>query len=154
MNSSARYPSLAGVVAALALWWASAMPAAAGDSPHVLTLHVHGLKHERGQVVANLFRQGDDVMNHKNRFRQALAPADGGDTTLSFRGLPHGRYAIVVFHDENGNGELDHNMFRFPAEPLGFSNNFRLGPLSGFPTFEKLGFSFSADAGAVDVVLD
>lgn len=154
MNSGARHRSFAGVVTALALSLASAMPAAAGDSPQVLTLRVQGLKHERGQVVANLFREGDDVMKHRNRFRQVLAPASGGEATLSFRELAWGRYAIVVFHDENGNGELDHNMFRFPAEPLGFSNNFRLGPLSGLPTFDKLGFSFSADTGAVDVVLE
>lgn len=154
MNSGARHRSFAGVVTALALSLASAMPAAAGDSPQVLTLRVHGLKHERGQVVANLFREGDDVMKHRNRFGQALAPVSGGEATLSFRDLAWGRYAIVVFHDENGNGELDHNMFRFPAEPLGFSNNFRLGPLSGLPTFDKLGFSFSADIGVVDVVFD
>ncbi len=34
-----------------------------------------------------------------------------------------GEYAIKVFHDENGNDELDTRMFGIPKERYGFSNN-------------------------------
>ncbi|RLB87863.1 MAG: hypothetical protein DRH26_14725 [Deltaproteobacteria bacterium] len=37
--------------------------------------------------------------------------------------LPQGEYAIKVFHDENGNDELDTRMFGIPKERYGFSNN-------------------------------
>jgi uncharacterized protein (DUF2141 family) len=44
--------------------------------------------------------------------------------------LDPGQYAIILFHDENGNGKLDRNALGVPTEPYGFSNNVRgfLGP--------------------------
>ena len=65
--------------------------------------------------------------------------------SFTSKGLPAGPYAVVVVHDVNANGEIDHTLLRLPAEPLGFSRGFRLGLLSGMPTFEKL--SFEAVAG-------
>lgn len=46
--------------------------------------------------------------------------------------LPAGRYAVALFHDENGNGKLD-TRFGIPTEGVGFSNNPRL--LFGPPGF-------------------
>jgi len=41
-------------------------------------------------------------------------------------GLPNnGSYTIAMFHDVNGNGELDKGVFGQPTEPYGFSNNAR-----------------------------
>ncbi len=37
--------------------------------------------------------------------------------------LPQGEYAVKVFHDENGNDDLDTRMFGIPKERYGFSNN-------------------------------
>ncbi len=54
--------------------------------------------------------------------------------------LASGSYALVVFHDENDNGTIDHNVFRMPKEQLGFSNGFRPGLFAGLPSFEKLEF--------------
>jgi uncharacterized protein (DUF2141 family) len=52
--------------------------------------------------------------------------------------LPCGEYAVKVFHDENGNGELDKGVFGIPAEAYGFSNDARgtVGP----PEYEKAAF--------------
>jgi uncharacterized protein (DUF2141 family) len=58
-----------------------------------------------------------------------------------------------VFHDENGNGTLYHNILHFPAEPLGFSNQFYLGIFSGLPSFEKLQFEFTPGAEAVSILV-
>lgn len=56
--------------------------------------------------------------------------AQQGDLTITFRGLVAGRYAVSLFHDENGNGKLDANLFGLPIEGYGFSNDAggRLGP--------------------------
>ena len=50
------------------------------------------------------------------------------------RDLPPGQYAVNAFHDENGNGELDTNLFGIPTEGYGFANDPRttFGP----PDFE------------------
>ena len=49
--------------------------------------------------------------------------------------LPEGEYAISLFHDENGNKELDTNFIGIPKEAFGFSNN-ALG-LMGPPSFKS-----------------
>ena len=40
-----------------------------------------------------------------------------------FEGLTPGHYAVAVFHDVNGNGELDMIPPGLPTEPYGFSND-------------------------------
>ena len=56
--------------------------------------------------------------------------------------LPAGHYAIAVFHDKNGNQELDQNLVGMPSEPYGFSNNARgsFGP----PSFEAAAIDLPA----------
>lgn len=65
-----------------------------------------------------------------------------------------GSYALIIFHDENGNSEVDHNLFRFPAEPLGYSNGFRFTLLSGMPTFNKLRFEFTPGSGPLEIKVE
>ncbi len=37
--------------------------------------------------------------------------------TFVFKDLQPGAYAVLVTHDENGNGTLDSNMIGMPVEP-------------------------------------
>lgn len=127
--------------------------ALAADSSGTLSIQVHGFTHERGHAIANLFREGDDVLKPDKAYRHAQAEIHDGKATISFPDLAYGKYAVSVFHDENDNGILDHNAFKFPAEPLGFSNNFHLSFLSGFPSFGKLKFQFAADTGVLEITL-
>ena len=57
-----------------------------------------------------------------------------------FEKLPHGEYAISVYHDANSNGELDSNLLRIPKEAYGFSNDARgaFGP----PDYDQARFEF------------
>jgi len=125
--------------------------ASAADASSTLSLRVSGFAHDRGHAIANLFREGDDVLKPDAAYRRVQADIHDGLVTINIPDLAYGSYAVSVFHDENGNGTLDHNIFRFPAEPLGFSNHFSLGLLSGMPSFEKLKFQFSADAVAIEI---
>jgi len=59
---------------------------------------------------------------------------------------------VVVFHDENGNGTIDHSLLG-PSEPIGFSGVFALGVLAGFPSFGKLKFQFKPPAQTLEIVL-
>lgn len=63
----------------------------------------------------------------------ARRPA-GQASEFRFEGLALGRYAVAVFHDVNGNGELDRRPPGLPTEPYGFSNDVdRFAP----PSFER-----------------
>lgn len=130
----------------------SAQTAVADEESGDLTLLVGGFSNDRGQVIANLFREGDEVMKIDKAYLQARGAVSGNRAQLVFRNLKYGKYAVSVFQDENGNGTLDHNFLHFPAEPMGFSNNFRLGIFTGLPSFEKLQFDFTRGAETVSIV--
>jgi uncharacterized protein (DUF2141 family) len=65
--------------------------------------------------------------------------------------LQPGRYALILFHDENGNGRLDKNFWGVPTEPYGFSNNAQgfLGP----PRFDDAAMTLDGSDKAVVVTL-
>jgi uncharacterized protein (DUF2141 family) len=122
----------------------------ATDPPNIgnLALHVAGFSHARGHAVAKLFAPGDNVLG-AGRW-QVRMPIDGNAAVLHFDGLPAGRYAAVVFHDENDNGVIDHALLG-PSEPIGFSGGFALNLLSGRPDFERLKFDFRPPAQTLEL---
>lgn len=103
-----------------------------------LVVRVVGLKHAGGRVIARLYRPGQSVLA-KDPFARATAEIEGDTALCELFDLEEGPYALVVFHDENDNGVVDHKRGR-PVEPLGFSNGFKLSLFSGPPTFERLRF--------------
>ena len=58
--------------------------------------------------------------------------------------LPAGQYAIAIFHDKNGDEQLDTNWLGIPKEPLGFSNA-RMRTF-GPPSFQECVVSLEKDA--------
>ncbi|NVJ85298.1 MAG: DUF2141 domain-containing protein [Algoriphagus sp.] len=62
-------------------------------------------------------------------------PITNHHAKIQLDSLPPGKYAICAFHDEDENGKLNKNLFGYPLERYGFSNN----PSVGFsiPSFEK-----------------
>ena len=135
---------------AVALMIAPGTVLASDPDTGTLTVHVSGFKSAKGHAIINLFREGQDVLKLKQAYRRTNSTIDDGQATFSFIELPFGNYAISAFHDANDNGELDHKM-GFPAEPLAFSNGFHLSLLSGLPSFQKLRFPFSGNAGVIEI---
>ncbi|WP_341677982.1 DUF2141 domain-containing protein [Niveibacterium sp. SC-1] len=65
-------------------------------------------------------------------------PASVGEVRVRVEDLPAGRYALMAYHDENGNGKLDLRLGMFPIEGHGLSNNPKvIGP----PAFEDSAFA-------------
>ena len=58
---------------------------------------------------------------------------------------------VVVFHDENGNGELDLGQFRIPVEPYGFSNDAPV--MMGPPSWKKAAFDVGSDGARQRITL-
>lgn len=128
----------------------TALTAQADDRPGGnLVVHASGFKHQGGQAIANLYYEGDDLF--KTARSRVVATIQNDTAVLIFPNIPPGHYAVLVFHDENGNGDLDHNVLRFPAEPLGYSNNFEMSLFSGLPSFKKTGFAFEASGGPIPI---
>lgn len=104
-----------------------------------LKIAVSGFVTDDGHAVAKLFLPKDDVLK-KGRW-EISEVIKGGQATLTFHALPSGDYAVVVFHDANNNGEIDHNFIGLPKESLGFSNEFSISLTSRSPRFDKLRFT-------------
>jgi uncharacterized protein (DUF2141 family) len=114
-----------------------------------LQIDATGFQGSSGHALARLYRPGQDVV--REPWRTAKAAIVDGKAVLTFEGLEPGDYAVVVVHDVNDNGVIDHNVLHLPAEPLGFSNGFTLGLFSVKPTFDTLRFTVAGERTTVTV---
>lgn len=131
MNVSTTHTLRALLVAAL-LSSAGALPATAAE----LSVELQGVRASSGLLkLAVVDARGWD--GQAAPLHAAAAPPQGASASFSFKDLAPGRYAVMVTHDENGNGKLDSNLIGMPIEGYGFSNNPRV---MRKPTFEEASF--------------
>jgi uncharacterized protein (DUF2141 family) len=149
-------PTIVSPIAALALAFAltgaahaegtqadSVQTASATPQAYSLTVTVHGVRSGQGQIMAGLLK-ADAATGTARSVGGLAAPAVQGDTTLVFTGLEPGTYAVRMFHDENGDGQMATNLFGLPTEGFGFSNGARAG--FGPPSFADMQVTVAADA--------
>ena len=106
-----------------------------------LTVNTAGFNNGKGKAVLFLFRKNDGIPD--SPFKTLSADINDSKASFQFQSLPYGEYAIILLHDENNNGKIDHS-FGMPGEQLGYSNHWELGFFTGMPAFSKLKFQFSA----------
>lgn len=134
------------------------LAAAAGE----LRISVDGIRSTRGSVVIGLYDNPETFvramepsagfLNDPARFGAVALRANGAlKSTVVFGNLEPGRYAVIAFHDENGNGILDRNFLGVPLEPYGFSNG-RHGYFRP-PTFDEAAVVVDGGDGAIRIVL-
>jgi uncharacterized protein (DUF2141 family) len=87
----------------------------------------------------------------KDRMFGATMRARIGDQRIGID-LPPGRYAIIVFHDENDDGRLNKSMLGIPNEGYGFSNN-ATGFLSA-PSFESAAVEVGSEDRSIVISLN
>lgn len=114
-----------------------------------LTLHVDKVQAGTGTVMVSLYDSADTYF--KRPARVAQVPASPGATTVVIPGLAPGDYAITVYHDVNGNGQLERNPFGIPTEPFGFGNDAQgeMGP----PSFDATKVTVPAAGRSATVTL-
>ena len=113
-----------------------------GQSPS-LSVEITNIEEKTGYIMLAVYNQEEHFLTEEVLTAAREQVRDDDRAMIEIRDLKPGRYAISVYHDVNGNGELDTNLFNIPKEPYGFSNN-DLG-LFGIPSFEKSFFEV-ADA--------
>lgn len=104
--------------------------AALPPEPASIVVDVNGLRSQKGQIEACMTAEPRAFPDCQKdpKARHLTAPAING-AALQFGKVAPGRYAIALFHDENGNGRMDTMMF-MPREGFGFSRDapLKLGP--------------------------
>ncbi len=94
----------------------------------------------------NFLQEGKSV---KGVVLQVAAPSKS--TIHRETKLPFGSYALAVYQDLNGDGQLNKNKLGIPTEPYGFSNNVKSKWRS--PKFAEAAFAFQRDEQQVNIVL-
>jgi uncharacterized protein (DUF2141 family) len=101
------------------------LPCHGTPTPYRLLVTTQGVKTNHGYLVANLYgadrRRWLADNGWLSVWRDLAIP---GDETMCLYLPGPGRYALVMFHDANADGELNVGAFG-PKEGYGFSNNVR-----------------------------
>ena len=101
-----------------------------------IVVNISDFESNEGKVYVALYDSADTFLT--KHVEGQIGEVSDLKSTVTFEGVENGMYAISVFHDENGNGKLDTQMFGIPSEPVGTSNN-----ATGFfgpPEFEDAKF--------------
>lgn len=149
VNAPKRYRMFAITLAATVFYSAALPTLAQALGSADLNIEASGFNDESGHAIAKLFFPGQNVRQRGHL--EIKADIQGGKASLAFLALPPGDYAVVVFHDANDNGIIDHNLIGIPNEELGFSNAFKLSLSSGLPTFNKLKFAHGESAQTIAI---
>ncbi|MBA3611590.1 MAG: DUF2141 domain-containing protein [Nitrospirales bacterium] len=113
-------------------------------------IHVHGIKSAAGSLKAVLYGPDPESFLVKGaKADKEREPAKKGSMTLCVAAPMEGKYAVVVYHDENDNHKFDRNWTGLPTEGFGVSNHPSL--FLAAPTFEESSFEVMGEVTHVDV---
>ena len=122
------------------------------QSHGTIILNVVGFENDIGDVQVGLFNSAESFTGkNKDKFAGVIIKIQNKTAQYVFPNAPYGDYAIKVFHDKDGDGQLNTNFFGIPTEKYGFSNNAKA--LFGPPNFDKAKFIVSSDTVRVKIDL-
>ena len=102
--------------------------AKAQSETYNLIIEITELKNNDGKVMIELLDKD------QNTIAYSMGIIVDNQSTVEFKDLNAGTYAVQYYHDENNNEKMDTGTFGIPLEGYGFSNDARgfMGP----PDFE------------------
>lgn len=112
-----------------------------------LTVEVSGVANDKGQLVVAVC---DEASFHA-ACPHVVARQAAAKLTVHVDRIRPGRYAVMLFHDENGNGSFDKSVDGVPLEGYGYSRNAR--GQSGPPTFEQAAIDVKAGMAPISIAL-
>jgi MipA family protein len=77
-----------------------------------------------GPLIFLLFDSEDAFDGFRTPLKSYSFPSQTSNACYRLDTVPPGTYALLVYHDENGNGRLDRNFVGIPKESLGFLNGY------------------------------
>ncbi len=115
--------------------------ASAPGSAATLHVTVEGIHNSAQPVRVVLFNSPDSFPDEEQCFTVQATKATQGTAVVEFTDLDPGPYAIMAYHDENGDTRLNRVLGMWPSEGYGLS----LNPLvMGPPTFQETSFELPA----------
>ena len=98
------------------------------SSQNTINIEMYNLDNDKGTVQIGLYDSEGNFLN--KTFRSLEAEILNQKASATFKNVPDGIYAISLYHDEDGDKELDKFLNMIPTEDFGTSNNApaRFGP--------------------------
>ena len=120
-----------------------------GADAATLSVTLDGVKPGGGALTVLLFHQAEGFPREARASQRHVLSA--GKKTLALDDLEPGLYAVMAYHDEDGNGELNRLFGMIPQEGWGLSNNPKV---TGKPKFKDAVVALPEDGAAVTLHLD
>ena len=95
---------------------------------------VTGVEHNEGYIDVKIYTDKESFLKEDQATETIRKKASKGHTIIPLSKVHEGTIAIVVYHDEDSNGELKTGLFWRPKEGFAFSNNYTP---KGPPKFKK-----------------
>jgi uncharacterized protein (DUF2141 family) len=118
----------------------SLIAGAACADPAKLIVTVTSVRSAAGDLRVSLYSDPETFRKEERAVKVIVIPASPGETTVEFADLPPGRYAVMTYHDENGDGKLNLRLGMFPTEGYALSN---APQVMGPPRFGDSAFAVS-----------
>ncbi len=112
-------------------------------SQNTISIHVHNVPSEDGKINVAVYDSDETFLKFEGVVKTGSTQAHKGVVDLKIEDMPAGEYALAIFHDENGNDELDKNWLGIPTEKVAFSK----GKMKTFgpPKYKECVFSVNSD---------
>ena len=98
------------------------------------TVIIPNVEHDRGYIDVKIYDSKDSFLKEDEAVEAVRKKVNKGEVVVQLTKIHEGQIAIVVYHDEDGDGELKTGLFWRPKEGFAFSNNY--SP-KGPPKFSK-----------------
>ncbi|MBT3776867.1 MAG: DUF2141 domain-containing protein [Pelagibacteraceae bacterium] len=98
------------------------------------TVIITNVEHNKGYIDVKIYDSKDSFLKEDQAVEAVRKKVNKGEVVVPLSKIHDGQIAIVVYHDEDGNGELKTGLFWRPKEGFAFSNNYNP---KGPPKFKK-----------------
>ena len=98
------------------------------------TIIISGVEHNKGYIDVKIYTDKDNFLKEELAAEIIRKKATKDQTVVPLSKVHEGTIAIVVYHDEDSNGELKTGLFWRAKEGFAFSNNYTP---KGPPKFKK-----------------
>ena len=98
------------------------------------TIIIKNVEHEEGYIDIKIYTNKDSFLKEDLAAEAIRKKPTKSGTIIPLSKLHEGKIAVVVYHDEDGDGKLKTGFFWRPKEGFAFSNNYTP---KGPPRFKK-----------------
>ena len=98
------------------------------------TVIITNVEHNKGYIDVKIYDSKDTFLEEDKAVEVVRKKVKKGELAVPLSKIHEGQIAIVVYHDEDGDGKLKTGFFWRPKEGFAFSNNYQP---KGPPKFSK-----------------